>query len=82
MDQELSEVRRFIFGAEPVCRDKFVEHGWDGCRFRELPHFQSAHDLETAPGENAPLLYCGRLSPEKGVDDLLRAMSTFPSSIW
>jgi len=59
-------------------RDKFVEHGWDGCRFRELPHFQRAHDLETAPAANAPLLYCGRLSKEKGVDDLLRAMQYTP----
>jgi glycosyltransferase involved in cell wall biosynthesis len=60
-------------------RDKFVEHGWDGCRFRELPHFQSAHELgKPAPGADAPLLYCGRLSPEKGVDDLLRAMQYTP----
>jgi glycosyltransferase involved in cell wall biosynthesis len=60
-------------------RDKFVEHGWDGCRFRELPHFQSAHELgKPAPGADAPLLYCGRLSPEKGVDDLLRAMQLIP----
>ncbi len=76
-------------------RDKFVEHGWDGCRFRELPHFQRAHELvQPAPsadarigrrsklrlygGADAPLLYCGRLSPEKGVDDLLRAMQYAP----
>ncbi len=43
-----------------------------------MPHFQRAHDLETALAENAPLLYCGRLSKEKGVDDLLRAMQYTP----
>jgi glycosyltransferase involved in cell wall biosynthesis len=60
-------------------RDKFVEHGWDGCRFRELPHFQRAHDLvQAASVPDAPLLYFGRLSPEKGVDDLLRAMQHTP----
>ncbi len=56
-------------------RNKFVEHGWDGGRFEVLPHFQEAHPLvgiET--GEDAPLLYFGRLSAEKGVHDLLRAM--------
>ena len=58
-------------------RDKFVEHGWDGCRFRELPHFQRAHELVQAVPD-APLLYCGRLSPEKGVDDLLRAIQHTP----
>jgi glycosyltransferase involved in cell wall biosynthesis len=58
-------------------RDKFVEHGWDGCRFRELPHFQRAHQLVPAPPD-APLLYCGRLSPEKGVHDLLHAMQGTP----
>jgi glycosyltransferase involved in cell wall biosynthesis len=58
-------------------RDKFVEHGWDGSRFRELPHFQRAHELAQA-APDAPLLYCGRLSPEKGVEDLLRAMQHTP----
>ncbi|HZQ93455.1 MAG TPA: glycosyltransferase family 4 protein [Candidatus Sulfotelmatobacter sp.] len=60
-------------------RDKFVEHGWDGDRFRELPHFQQAHDISDSPVSQAgPVLYCGRLSPEKGVDDLLRAMQQVP----
>lgn len=58
-------------------RNKFVEHGWDGCRFRELPHFQRAHELAQA-APDAPLLYYGRLSKEKGVDDLLRALQYTP----
>ncbi len=58
-------------------REKFIEHGWDGCRFRELPHFQRTHRL-IPPPPDAPILYCGRLSPEKGVHDLLRAMQYTP----
>jgi glycosyltransferase involved in cell wall biosynthesis len=55
-----------------------VEHGWDANRFRELPHFQRPHHIEPVPSSDAPLFYCGRLSPEKGVDDLLRAMQRLP----
>ena len=60
-------------------RNKFIEHGWDGRKFEVLPHFQEAHALvECEAGEDAPLLYFGRLSVEKGVHDLLRAMQTLP----
>jgi len=60
-------------------RDKFLEHGWDAAKFEELPHFQQAHPRsESEPAKDAPLFYCGRLSPEKGVSDLLRAMQRLP----
>ena len=60
-------------------RDKFVEHGWDEGKFEVLPHFQEAHALrESAGGNDRPLLYFGRLSAEKGVDDLLRSMQQVP----
>jgi glycosyltransferase involved in cell wall biosynthesis len=58
-------------------RDKFVEHGWDGEKFAVLPHFQKPHAV-TATANNGPVLYFGRLSAEKGVDDLLRAMQKVP----
>lgn len=58
-------------------RDKFVEHGWDGLRFEVLPHFQNIHPMKEAP-KDGPVLYFGRLSPEKGVDDLVRAMQKVP----
>ena len=58
-------------------RDKFVEHGWDASRFEVLPHFQRVLPGET-PAAGAPLLYVGRLSEEKGVDDLVRAMQLVP----
>ncbi|MGC1372785.1 MAG: glycosyltransferase family 4 protein [Candidatus Sulfotelmatobacter sp.] len=59
-------------------RDKFVEHGWDAARFEVLPHFQRLEPAANLPDDNAPLLYFGRLSPEKGVDDLLHAMRRLP----
>jgi glycosyltransferase involved in cell wall biosynthesis len=60
-------------------RDKFAEHKWDTGKFRVLPHFQvAAAAVESPAEENAPLLYFGRLSAEKGVGDLLRAMQRLP----
>lgn len=59
-------------------RDKFVEHGWDGKRFEVLPHFEEVKLPQAVASQGAPLLYVGRLSAEKGVDDLLRAMHRVP----
>ncbi|MFZ1157107.1 MAG: glycosyltransferase, partial [Candidatus Sulfotelmatobacter sp.] len=60
-------------------RNKFAEHKWDTGKFRVLPHFQVAAATAESPLEkNAPLLYFGRLSAEKGVSDLLRAMKRLP----
>jgi glycosyltransferase involved in cell wall biosynthesis len=58
-------------------RDKFAEHGWDSARFEVLQHFQSAQEF-TRPAKDAPVLYIGRLSAEKGVADLLHAMQKIP----
>jgi glycosyltransferase involved in cell wall biosynthesis len=59
-------------------RDKFVEHGWDPAKFEVLPHFQTDKPLTALRAPNAPLLYFGRLSAEKGVADLLHAMQRLP----
>jgi glycosyltransferase involved in cell wall biosynthesis len=58
-------------------RDKFVEHGWDQGRFEVLQHFQQIHPV-AGSGTSGRLLYFGRLSEEKGVDDLLRSMQQVP----
>src|SRR5579864_6334681 len=51
-------------------RDKFVEHGWDGDKFDVLPHFQTPHSPRESNALNdGPVLYFGRLSAEKGIDD-------------
>ncbi len=60
-------------------RDKFVEHGFDPGRFYVLPHFQAVHPWSDSNAtESGPVLYVGRLSAEKGVDDLLHAMQQVP----
>jgi glycosyltransferase involved in cell wall biosynthesis len=59
-------------------RDKFVEHGWDAAKFEILPHFQPVWKVRERDATNAPILYFGRLSKEKGVGDLLHAMQKVP----
>ena len=61
-------------------RDKFVEHGWDGSKFEVLPHFQKACPAVNRAARRTIGRCCtsGRLSAEKGVDDLLRAMQQVP----
>lgn len=60
-------------------KTKLVENGWDGKTISVLPHFQrlSKITLNTSL-PNAPILYFGRLSPEKGLVDLLYAMQRLP----
>jgi glycosyltransferase involved in cell wall biosynthesis len=60
-------------------KDKLTENGWNGSRIDVLQHFQRI------PGQippnfsaRAPIVYFGRLSPEKGLTDLLRAMQRVP----
>jgi glycosyltransferase involved in cell wall biosynthesis len=60
-------------------RNKLIEHGWSAARIEVLSHFQSLSDQGHAfPGSDAPMLYFGRLSPEKGVEDLIRAKVHLP----
>jgi glycosyltransferase involved in cell wall biosynthesis len=59
-------------------RDKFVEHGWDAGKFEVLPHFQGVSAAPGGADHDPSLLYFGRLSREKGIDDLLRAMKGVP----
>lgn len=60
-------------------RDKFVEHGWDGNKFHVLPHFQRLKEPQELGGcTEGPVVYVGRLSAEKGIPDLIRAMQQLP----
>jgi glycosyltransferase involved in cell wall biosynthesis len=71
-------VDRFIAPSQFV-RNKFVEHGWDPAKFEVVSHFQRVKPVIERNVGNAALLYFGRLSPEKGVGDLLRAMQRLPN---
>ncbi len=60
-------------------KQKLIENGWDGTQIQVLPHFQQLPaEVSPHPGPDAPVLYFGRLSPEKGVSDLVSAMAMFP----
>ena len=60
-------------------KDKLVENGCHPSRIHVLPHFQKLpqHKID-APAVGAPILYFGRLSPEKGIVDLVQAMRFLP----
>jgi glycosyltransferase involved in cell wall biosynthesis len=70
-------VDRFLAPSQFV-RDKFVEHGWDPSKFEVLPHFQRVNPVSKPSASTGALLYFGRLSREKGIDDLLHAMQRLP----
>ncbi len=59
-------------------KDKLTANGWDANKIQVLPHFQQIPVMPPEPAVDAPILYFGRLSPEKGVTDLLRAMLLIP----
>ncbi len=59
-------------------RSKLIDGGFGAQNIEVLPHFQSLPgDKDLTPDEGY-LLYFGRLSPEKGVYDLVRAMVRLP----
>jgi glycosyltransferase involved in cell wall biosynthesis len=71
-------VARFLVPSR-FARQKLIENGWDGKSIEVLPHFQRLPQRRVPdPTPDAPILYFGRLSPEKGVSDLLRAMQRLP----
>jgi len=72
-------VDRFLAPSRFV-KDKLVENGWEAANIDVLPHFQRlAASLSEHAAANASVLYFGRLSPEKGLTDLLQAMQRLPN---
>ena len=70
-------VDMFLAPSEFV-RTKLIAGGFPAQRIEVLPHFQTLpRDAELAVDEGY-VLYFGRLSAEKGVDDLLHAMARLP----
>ncbi len=71
-------VNQFIAPSQFV-RWKLVENGFDESKIKVIPHFQRVPEQPPSPpAKDAPILYFGRLSPEKGVADLVRAMQYLP----
>jgi len=59
-------------------KELLVENGFDAGRITVLPHFQVLPQSVPPIAPDAPILYFGRLSREKGVADLIRAMKPLP----
>jgi glycosyltransferase involved in cell wall biosynthesis len=68
-----------VLAPSEFAKRKLVEYGWPECSITVLPHFQRISTAAPSRSSlNAPILFFGRLSPEKGVGDLLRAMKLAP----
>ncbi len=70
-----------LLAPSEFAKQKLIENGgWSPARIELLPHFQNCPaQIVPHPGTDAPILYFGRLSAEKGVDDLLQAMRRLPN---
>ena len=72
-------VDMFLAPSEFV-RNKLIASGFPEHRIEVLPHFQTLPDDNRLTPDEGYLLYFGRLSPEKGVYELLRAMVRLPNT--
>jgi glycosyltransferase involved in cell wall biosynthesis len=59
-------------------KQQLTRNGFSSENITVLPHFQNLPQAAPPASTDAPILYFGRLSPEKGVDHLLRAMKALP----
>src|SRR6266566_7881017 len=66
-------VTRFLAPSQFV-KQKLIANGWDAKKIDVLAHFQKLPGEVSRPNADAPILYFGRLSAEKGVADLVQAM--------
>ena len=68
-----------ILAPSQFVKQKLTENGWAGGAIQVLQHFQTLPlRAPPNPAPDAPILYFGRLSAEKGLADLLRAMANLP----
>lgn len=59
-------------------RGKLIDARFDARKIEVLPHFQALPAAESLTPEKGYILYFGRLSAEKGLDELLYAMARLP----
>lgn len=66
-------VDQFVAPSQFV-KEKLVQHGFAESKMTVIRHFQRLPEQAFPPPYGGPILYFGRLSPEKGVAGLVRAM--------
>ncbi|HET7206652.1 MAG TPA: glycosyltransferase family 4 protein [Terriglobales bacterium] len=66
-----------VLAPTAFAKAKLIENGWRADRISVLYHFQQLHEYRPVLA-NAPILYFGRLSAEKGLIDLLHAIQRLP----
>lgn len=72
------QVARYIV-LNQLCRDKFVEGGLPFDRMRIKPNFVQSHE-QPDWSERRGGIFIGRLSPEKGLETLAKAMQQLPAT--
>jgi len=70
-------VDRFLAPSEFV-RSRLAANGISAEHIEVLPHFQTLPGDDQLANDEGYLLYFGRLSPEKGVDEILHALVRLP----
>ena len=68
-----------VLAVSAFVRDKHVEAGMDAARIRVKPNFVPA--MPRRDGAGGDFLYLGRLSPEKGLDRLVRLWHDIPARL-
>lgn len=73
-------VSRFVAPSRFII-DKLVAWGWERQRFAYIPNFVAAAHFTPSADVGRSFLYFGRLSPEKGLDTLIRAAAQARQSL-
>jgi glycosyltransferase involved in cell wall biosynthesis len=72
---------KLLISPSRFLRDKMIECGWSPDRIVHVPNFIDGNATDGSRDIGRYNLYCGRLSPEKGVKTLLKAYEGLNGSI-
>jgi glycosyltransferase involved in cell wall biosynthesis len=72
---------RYFISPSRFLRKKCIEFGWDAEKIVYLPNFIDTQTIEAATQPGEYLLYLGRLSREKGVKTLLKALAEIKKDV-
>ena len=76
MNEWLKKYRKnvhFFISPSLFLKDKLTEYGWPARQIKHVPNFLNITDFEPSYVSGSYFLYLGRLSEEKGIDNLIQA---------